>query len=500
MCLKAVATRSSAQWNWDGDFIVHKCIVPSSRPVVGFARGHQYDIDVREFLITSRNEVIRRTLDEKIRKFVKDRVIGGWEKFQSRDEGSFDFRANVIKDFVSRRISYEPTQKQDPWQFPDETLAVKNGDCEDRALLIASLMIASGISSYNVRVALGRMKFTDRKGHTFTGDHVWVMYKTEVGRWLVIEPSVTGKRRLKKTAVRNNGYEPIAAEYIPYYVFNDQHLWQIFNEDNREPRTELELKNTWSEIHPSFTGRVHKSILEEALSPSVCPADIRMQLINFEYLGYVDPIDLGPYDPVDHFDNGLIAEGWNRVSSKLKTFQDEGISEGGIKAFAFAAHAIADFYAHTSFVHFSKSSTPCDPSAPYLGLGSKPSYGMGTDFDLTHHRFTLNSSLWKKDKDAAVAEFDGQIISGRYAQVGDSVRGEYEQRAGVITDLPARYGGLPHHEEIAVDGGKVWDGDWKPSDHKLYLDDETYWEQFSLRKQASIKHVRRAFVDNFKRP
>lgn len=346
MCLKAVATRSSAQWNWDGDFIVHKCIVPSSRPVVGFARGHQYDIDVREFLITSRNEVIRRTLDEKIRKFVKDRVIGGWEKFQSRDEGSFDFRANVIKDFVSRRISYEPTQKQDPWQFPDETLAVKNGDCEDRALLIASLMIASGISSYNVRVALGRMKFTDRKGHTFTGDHVWVMYKTEVGRWLVIEPSVTGKRRLKKTAVRNNGYEPIAAEYIPYYVFNDQHLWQIFNEDNREPRTELELKNTWSEIHPSFTGRVHKSILEEALSPSVCPADIRMQLINFEYLGYVDPIDLGPYDPVDHFDNGLIAEGWNRVSSKLKTFQDEGISEGGIKAFAFAAHAIADFYAH----------------------------------------------------------------------------------------------------------------------------------------------------------
>ena len=145
---------------------------------MGFARGHQYDIDVREFLITSRNEVIRRTLDEKIRKFVKDRVIGGWEKFQSRDEGSFDFRANVIKDFVSRRISYEPTQKQDPWQFPDETLAVKNGDCEDRALLIASLMIASGISSYNVRVALGRMKFTDRKGHTFTGDHVWVMYKT----------------------------------------------------------------------------------------------------------------------------------------------------------------------------------------------------------------------------------------------------------------------------------------------------------------------------------
>jgi len=124
---------------------------------------------------------------------------------------------------------------------------------------------------------------------------------------------------------------------------------------------------------------------------------------------------------------------------------------------------------------------------------------MGTDFDLTHHRFTLNSSLWKKDKDAAVAEFDGQIISGRYAQVGDSVRGGYEERARVIKDLPARCGGLPHHEEIAVDGGKVWDGDWKPSDHKLYQDDETYWEQFSLRKEASIKHVRRAFVENFRR-
>lgn len=499
MCLKAVATRS-ARWNWDGDFIVHKCIVPSSRPVVGFARGHQYDIDVREFLITSRNEVIRRTLDEKIREFVKDRVIGGWEKFQSRDEGSFDFRANVIKDFVSRRISYEPTQKQDPWQFPDETLAVKNGDCEDRALLIASLMIASGISSYNVRVALGRMKFVDRTGHTLTGDHVWVMYKTEVGRWLVIEPTVSKKDRLKHAPVRSNSnYEPLAGEYVPYFVFNDQHLWQVFHESNRKPCTELKLRKTWSEIDPSFAGRVHKSILEEALSPSVCPADIRRQLIKFDYLGYVDPIDLAPYDPLDHFDNGLIAEGWERVANRLKAFHDEGMTKAGIESFAFAAHAIADFYAHTSFVHFSKSSIPCDPSALYLGLGSKPSYGMGTDFDLTHHRFTLNSSLWKKDKDAAVAEFDGQIISGRYAQVGDSVRGGYEERARVIKDLPARCGGLPHHEEIAVDGGKVWDGDWKPSDHKLYQDDETYWEQFSLRKEASIKHVRRAFVENFRR-
>lgn len=43
------------RWNWEGDEIIHESIVPSSRPIVGEAKGSGYDIDVREFLISEDN-------------------------------------------------------------------------------------------------------------------------------------------------------------------------------------------------------------------------------------------------------------------------------------------------------------------------------------------------------------------------------------------------------------------------------------------------------------
>lgn len=42
------------QWNWDGEKIIHDSIVQSSRSPVGH-RGHQNDVDVREFLVSDRN-------------------------------------------------------------------------------------------------------------------------------------------------------------------------------------------------------------------------------------------------------------------------------------------------------------------------------------------------------------------------------------------------------------------------------------------------------------
>lgn len=81
----------------------------------------------------------------------------------------------MITDFVSKEIKYAYSRGSDPWQFPDETLHVKEGDCEDRALLIASLLIASGMSSYNVRVSLGKMQLWKSRSSYEDRDHVWVM-------------------------------------------------------------------------------------------------------------------------------------------------------------------------------------------------------------------------------------------------------------------------------------------------------------------------------------
>ena len=119
--------------------------VPSSRPPVGHSDGN-YDIDVREFLVNERNVVMRRTLEVDIKKFIAKLPHASWDLFRSRDPGSFDFRAHIIAEFVSQKIQYLQSDGHDPWQFPEETLTLKSGDCEDRALLIASLLLASGIS------------------------------------------------------------------------------------------------------------------------------------------------------------------------------------------------------------------------------------------------------------------------------------------------------------------------------------------------------------------
>ena len=60
MCLTQTTIHGLDRYNWDGDEIVPVSIVPSSRPVVGVKGKNDYPIDVREFLVTDRNE-LRRT-------------------------------------------------------------------------------------------------------------------------------------------------------------------------------------------------------------------------------------------------------------------------------------------------------------------------------------------------------------------------------------------------------------------------------------------------------
>ncbi|HRI39445.1 MAG TPA: transglutaminase domain-containing protein, partial [Nitrospira sp.] len=317
--------RNVPQWNWDGDHIVHECIVPSSRSVVGYTRGHTYNIDVREFLVTSRNEVMHQTLNNTIKKFASKRD-DGWDFFQSRDRGSFDFRAAIVMDFVHTAIAYSNGRAGDPWQFPDETLEVREGDCEDRALLMASLLLASGISSYNVRVVLGKMRLRKPNGRFTDRDHVWVMYKNEAGKWHVLEPLLSKKRRPTRWTDKDQ-FTPLSAEYIPYFLFNDSHLWQIYHAENAEPVHRFCLKRNWSALHPRFAGIVHKSIIGEALEIPECPANVRDRLLSYFSFGYLGiPVvdnydrDFSDYDPADHFDNSQIRAGWKKVNQRLETF------------------------------------------------------------------------------------------------------------------------------------------------------------------------------------
>lgn len=504
MCITRERWKTVKQWNWDGDYVIHECVVPSSRKAIGSQRP--YDIDVREFLLSERNEVMRRTIKEDLRRHVACMPDRDWDRFNSRSEGSFDYRVRVIADFVAEKISYPApaprgsrrgavTVAKDPWQFPDETLVIGAGDCEDRALLIASLLLAAGISSFHVRVALGKMTANGRKK-----DHVWVMYKNESGQWTVVDPAPTEDRVAAASARSTKTTEP--PSYEPYFLFNDVHLWSIRRPDN-DDRLRDWLMRAWDRIDPAFHGAVHLTIIERALR-GVAPQMSREieKMFRRAVLGIfgplVDDIDRMPYDPAWHFDNGYIEAGWDHVEKHLSMFRAD---HSRVREFAIAAHAIADFYAHSSYAHFAHPRAPgklpgiFDVRRRPLGGLAAPDYSKGS-LSLLSKRFSVNGAVLKQHTLAEVAAaWKGQIISGRYAQDRDTQPGLVNHLfMEGVTWIPDHYlreadfwkrGGLPHHNEIAVDEE---DGDG----HRLYSG-KHYTRQFELRRDLAIEHIQQAF-------
>ena len=480
MCLSSSNIRAAAQWNWEGDTIVHDPIIYAWRKVPDTDK--RYNMDIREFISSKGNSVISKVVGDIATGLSEDER----SLFLSRKPLSFDLRMRAVTAYMSKHIAYDPGSRNfDHWMFPEETLSKKSGDCEDRAFLLASLLLASGVSSYVVRIALGKIYNQKTKK---SRDHVWVMYKNESGVWMLIEPLIYTERAKKHSAMiakRRAAPPAETVEYIPYFVFNDSHLWQVKNNTiDISFKDYLNSRRFWKKFDPEFAAGVHNHIFDEALNQ-----------LNWTDLMYVKGVslamDINPaiYDPRDHFDNGYIAEGWKCVRKRIK--------EGTLDGLAKAAHAAADFYAHSSYGFFAKKNASgklvtYDPENPDACLANPPDYGQG-GFDL--HNFSANESKCNESLcDKAVQYWTGRkIISGRFGQPGDQEQGFLEK---VFITIPYdlrkapdfdKRTCLPHHNEIAVDDEK------KPKEHKLYQDQARFNQEFRLRKEAAVAHIRKLY-------
>jgi hypothetical protein len=519
MCFGPSNIGDLSRWNWDGDVIIQQPIVPSGRRVVGVRSRASYDIDVREFFTSSRNAVMEREIRAAIPHYLRQRG-GSVARFEARRRDSFDFRAAVIANYVADTVAYEAGKGHDPWQFPDETLYIKAGDCEDRAFLIASLLLAAGVSPFNVRVAFGQM-VVDETPH----DHMWVVYKNERGYWTLVEPLCLGRALADDhlATPRPLGAPAPEVEYVPRFLFNDSHLWAVRGQAESDDLQRF-LHRDWTRLNPKFAGDVHQTVVHQAIGavpnvPSWVLKELDRSFTRLPIAGQIiDAPDLNipDYSPLDHFDNGYVPESWGRVAGNLAQFKQD--SRGNLKAFSRAAHAIADFYAHSSYLHFADlvdprsdagHAEPYDPASP-PPLTGPPAYQPPSTFDLTDPKFTINTTLWKQGKPAAAARWAGQLISGRYAQPHDTQPGLTNHLIEGTTTIPASLrsapgfsdrGSLPHHNQIAVDEDKPGD------QHCLYAsksadptDRMAYANQLRWRKNTAILHVRKAFVDNFTAP
>jgi predicted transglutaminase-like cysteine proteinase len=95
------------------------------------------------------------------------------------------------------------------WQFPFETLSLRTGDCEDGAILLASLMIGAGVPPFRVRVAGGLVKTHVKTAPQ--GGHGWCCYlREEDAKWIPIDwcyyPRTTKNLTKRKTLKEETNY------------------------------------------------------------------------------------------------------------------------------------------------------------------------------------------------------------------------------------------------------------------------------------------------------
>ena len=139
---------------------------------------------------------------------------------------NLDVKAWLIQKAVCQYMTYVFDEQNagytEFWQFPFETLALRCGDCEDGAILMASAMIAAGIPESRVRVYAGWVK-TGNSEQPW-GGHGYAAYlrnydlQTVPLDWCYYpDPSI---HIYKKTPlIKNTNYGDA------WFSFNSQHSW-----------------------------------------------------------------------------------------------------------------------------------------------------------------------------------------------------------------------------------------------------------------------------------
>jgi hypothetical protein len=246
-----------------------------------------------------------------------------------------------------------------------------------------------------------------------------------------------------------------------------------------------------------FHGEVHLSH-RLARRPPGRPAEALRTRIARSFttlLGHViDQPDLNfrSYDPRDHFDTGLIDQSWRTVRFGLGIFYKKalGDAEGLVNA-CFAAHGIADFYAHSSYAHFLSRElgtiTPYDPVTKKPALkydyANDPGYSKATSHLL--HALGTSSPI-------SIALRPGAVAPSRAAircPMTHTTPSKRHQRTAHHRTADRRRQKLrrqpAHHNEIAVD---------EDGAHTNALYNTTqYKQQFALRYHLALRHITRSF-------
>jgi hypothetical protein len=132
-------------------------------------KGSGVKIDIRDFFNT------------------KDSMIKSIVTTLKLENKTDDEKAVICLEWIIKNIKYvSDTTKglNEFWQFPYETLTYMTGDCEDMSILLANMLIISGIPSWKIRLSAGNVD--DKKGSS--GGHCFpTYYCEEKDQWVLLD-------------------------------------------------------------------------------------------------------------------------------------------------------------------------------------------------------------------------------------------------------------------------------------------------------------------------
>jgi hypothetical protein len=414
-----------------------------------------------------------------------------------------DYWALQILQHVSRRIAHESSLSPDAIRYPIETLASGLGNCTERCMLASKLMEVAGIPLDRVMVVFGRYEVHSHH-HNHGEDHVWIAYRSSHDQWVILDPPV---RHLVNGVRSITSMDAGCCSTVNYSPLGGFHAGSL-----HLPLTAP--TNISPTFRPQFIGEEHESIERLALN-GLWKGESDMEMLMFDYFDHlrIDVADKGSYIPEAHFDSGSFVGGWQNIKSKLASFKrtvaTKGLASIGDRDYADfhrAAHAIADFYAHSSYAHFMLISLGANGNLqlPVFDPNNPPDFSSYVYTAQESSRFTVNQNYSPTNNPAGFhATWDGKLISGRYGQPGDTnlLDKVFTQTLSDPT-LRARPNWkneivLPQHAEIAVDANS------QPGSNVLYIpgvvpagseSDKRYFSnQFHWRKDVAVRHVRQEF-------
>jgi len=133
---------------------------------------------------------------------------------------SNDEKAQKALQKVRNDITYVPefTQFKMPefWLFAWETQKLRKGDCEDGAILMANIMLRSGIPYWRIRLNAGDVK---------SGGHAYVTYLAEKdNQWYILDWCYWPTRKLDTLYKDAEKYFSIWYSWNTKYIFGDARL------------------------------------------------------------------------------------------------------------------------------------------------------------------------------------------------------------------------------------------------------------------------------------